>query len=369
MTEFLPWIKDLSITLQGQPGCYNLMGSGIRVPDDLLWHLLAAAQPALRTRLAELNEWGHPALVQGLRRRYAVPEEKELLVTAGATAAFWLACHALLTPGDRVLVESPVYEPLRAIPGKLGAHVDALPRRPECGYQIDADELAARMTPATKLVILTNLHNPSGAVLGASVLRRAAEAARSRYPDALILVDETFFDFVRPAETSSVVLGPAFITVSTLTKVYGLGMLRCGWVVAVPEVMARIRSAWISVAGIGSRLTEAMASLVVEHMDRFEAHTRAVLAGNRPVMREHLGPLLDRGVLGGEVTPAGCICFPEVVGLDDTDQLARELAGERSIFVVPGSFFGARRHLRIGFGGSVETLAEGLRRLAGHLGQ
>jgi aspartate/methionine/tyrosine aminotransferase len=368
MMEFLPWIKDLSTALHGRPGSCNLMGSGIRVPEDLLGQLLHGQEAGLHARLAELNEWGHPALVQGLRQRYAVPADKELLVTSGATAGFWLACYALLAPGDRVLVEAPVYEPLRLIPGELDAAVDVLPRRAEPAYQIDPDELASLTTPRTKLVILTNLHNPSGAALGAEVLRQVATAARARSPDVLILVDETFFDFQSDALTSSALLGPAFLTISTLTKVYGLGLLRCGWVIAAADVLAKIRSAWVRVAGIGSRLTEALASLALDRMELFEANTRAVLARNRPLLREHLGPLVDRGLLRGEVAPSGCICFPEVVGTDDTERLVQDLARAEGTFVVPGKFFGAPAHIRIGFGGDAETLQEGLRRLALRLG-
>jgi aspartate/methionine/tyrosine aminotransferase len=365
MTEFLPWIKDLYAGLHGRAGCFNLMNSGIREPAELVRRLLGEWQPAVQARLAESNEWGHRALVQGLRRRYAVPPDKEVLVTAGATAAFWLTCHALLSPGDRVLVESPVYEPLRQVPARLGAAVDCLPRRPEAGYALDPDELARRMTPRTRLVVLTNLHNPSGAVLDDDALRRAAEAARACNPHALLVVDETFHDFLHGEQPSAARLGPAFVTLSTLTKVYGLGLLRCGWVVADRAVLGPIRDAWVRVAGIGSRLTEALASVALDHMDDFEAHGRAVLDGNRPLLREHLGPLVDAGLLRGEIAPPGCVCFPEVVGAGDTDGLTEQLAAREGVYVVPGRFFGAPRHVRVGFGGDPAVLAEGLRRLAG----
>lgn len=362
MAEFLPWIKDLYAGLHGRPGVFNLMNSGIREPADLLARLMADA-PTLHGRLAESNEWGHPAVVRGLRRRYALPPEKEVLVTAGATAAFWLTCNALLSAGDRVLVEAPVYEPLRLVPARLGAAVDFLPRRAEAGYAVEPEDVAARVTPQTRLVVLTNLHNPTGALLDGDVLQRVAEAARSRNPAALVVVDETFHDFLHGQQPSAAHLGPAFVTVNTLTKVYGLGLLRCGWVVAAPDVLQRIRSAWIDVAGIGSRLTEALASLALDHIDEFEARWRAVLADNRPLLHEHLGPLVDAGLLRGAVAPAGNVCFPEVVGVGDTVGLARQLATDEGVQVVPGEFFGAPGHIRIGFGGEAAALAEGLRRL------
>jgi hypothetical protein len=125
-----------------------------------------------------------------------------------------------------------------------------------------------------------------------------------------------------------------------------------------------VRRAWIASAGIGSRLTEAIASVVVDHLAVFEAHWRAVLAGNRPLLQEHLGPLLDRGLLRGDVLPEGCVCFPEVMGAAQTEGLTRELAQVEGVHVVPGRFFQAPGHIRIGFGGEPARLAEGLRRLA-----
>jgi aspartate/methionine/tyrosine aminotransferase len=362
MEEFLPWIKDRVVRLHGRPDVYNLMGSGIREPVELLTRLAQEHRADLQSLLGELNEWGHPALVRHLGQRYGLPADMQFQVTAGATAAFWLACYATLSAGDRVLVEAPTYEPLRVIPADLGAKVDLLPRRPENNYQVDADELASLVTARTRLVILTNLHNPSGAALDDDALRRIARAAQSRNPAAMVLVDETFHDFVLDQQGSCVRLGPEFLAINTLTKVYGLGLLRCGWLVAPAKLLHRVRRAWIAVAGIGSRLTEALAALALEHMSEFEAHWRAVLAANRPILSTHLRPLTDEGLLHGEVVPRGCTCFPRLPGELDTDALAHELEAQ-GVFVVAGRFFDRPDYLRIGFGGDSGKLDEGLRRL------
>jgi aspartate/methionine/tyrosine aminotransferase len=361
--EFLPWIKDLVARLHGRADCFNLMGSGISEPAEILWRLAAEYRTDADALFRGPNEWGHVALARALADRYALAAEKEIQVTSGATAAYWLVCRALLTPGDRVLVEAPTYEPLRLAPTQLGAEVAPLPRLPESGYQLDLDELGRRMTPRTRLVVLTNLHNPSGAVLSDDTLRRAAGAATAVNPDVTILVDETFHDFILDEQPSCARLGPAFVAINTLTKVYGLGFLRCGWVVAEPEIVGRVRRHWMAVAGIGSRLTEALATLAVAHIHRFETHWRGVLVDNRPLLGQNLGPLVEEGLLRGNVTPEGCICFPEVVGCRDTEALTRQLAAE-SVYVVPGRFFEHPGHVRLGFGGDTERLADGLARFA-----
>jgi aspartate/methionine/tyrosine aminotransferase len=364
MEEFLPWIKNLYAGLHGQPGPFNLMNSGIREPHELLRQFLDQERPTLDARLAQSNEWGHPALLAGLRRRYELPPATDLVLTAGATAAFWLTCRALLSPGDRVLVEMPVYEPLRLVPARLGAAVDSLPRRAESGYQANPADLAERLTERTRLVILTNLHNPSGAALDDAILQQIAKIVRSRNPETRIVVDETFHDFLSPRPGPAARLGPEFISVNTLTKVYGLGLLRCGWVLAGPEVLSRIRAVWVDVAGSNSRFTESLASVALDHSDRLDAHWQSVLAGNRPLLEEHLGPLVQEGRLEGNITPPGCVCFLRIVGVPDTIALARQLAAEEGVYVVPGEFFQAPGYLRLGFGGGRDMLAGGVSSLA-----
>src|SRR5262249_49491357 len=164
----------------------------------------------------------------------------------------------------------------------------------------------------------------------------------------------------------------------TLTKVYGLGLLRCGWIVAAPEVIRALRTPWVDAYGIGSRLTQGLSSVVLDRMEVFEAHWKSVVGGDRAVARAGTGPpvaggravtapLIAEGRIEGEVPEDGVVWFPRITGCADTDALTRTLASERKVFVVPGGFFGARGHIRIGLGGDPGTLREGLARLGAGL--
>ena len=90
-----------------------------------------------------------------------MPEE-ESFPALGTTHALWLACAALTSPGDDVLIEQPVYEPLIRIAEGAGARVLHFSRDPRDGFALDPDRIARAMTPRTSMVVVTNLHNPSG---------------------------------------------------------------------------------------------------------------------------------------------------------------------------------------------------------------
>ena len=107
----------------------------------------------------------------------------------GASNAIYLVCRGYLNKGDHVVIESPVYEPLIATPDFIGCNISYLKRTPP-DYRIDLDRLDKLLTPETKMLILTNLHNPSGAHLNNDSLLEIAELAKSRNKNIRILVDE-----------------------------------------------------------------------------------------------------------------------------------------------------------------------------------
>src|SRR5690606_3870140 len=115
--------------------------------------------------------------------------------------------------------------------------------------------------PRTRLIVLTNAHNPSGAHLGDEALRAiAAVAHRAGVP---VLVDEGYGDFVPAPERSGPAarLDPCFISINGLTKVYGLHALRCGWIIASDTILRRLRPVYADLESGSSKLTHGIASL------------------------------------------------------------------------------------------------------------
>jgi hypothetical protein len=174
--------------------------------------------------------YGHPALVAALAEKSGVAPSRIVLAT-GTSGANHLVFAALLAEGDEVVLEHPGYEPIDALALHLGAVVKHFPRRPENGFRIDPEDVAAAVTPRTRLIVVSNLHNPSSIATDEATL--LAIGAIAERVGAKAVVDEAYLDATfGEGPRSAGLLGDAFVVTTSLTKVFGLGGLRCGWIVA-----------------------------------------------------------------------------------------------------------------------------------------
>jgi aspartate/methionine/tyrosine aminotransferase len=301
------------------------------------------------------NEDGHPPLLAAIARRYGVGPER-VATAPGAGGANFLAYLALLEPGAEVLVEQPTYDPLLAAAATLGARIARFERRFEEGYALDLDRIAGGMTAGTRLVVVTNPHNPSGVATPPGVMAELGRLASSR--GALVLVDEVYLDAIpgRPFAAAAT-LGDSLITTSSLTKAYGLNALRCGWVLAAPEVAERVRRARDLVDGIGPAPTELLSLLAFAQLDRLAARARAIVEPNAALVRSFVESRSDLAW----VPPAATIAFPRLVHADSADRFVDRLLAETDTAVVPGRFFDQPAHFRIAFAGRHDALERGLR--------
>ncbi|MGE5359861.1 MAG: aminotransferase class I/II-fold pyridoxal phosphate-dependent enzyme, partial [Bacteroidales bacterium] len=242
----------------------------------------------------------------------------------------------------------------------LGARVVHFERRFEDGYALDPDQVKRAITPRTRLVVLSSLHNPSGVMASPEAIQavgRIAEQARAH-----VLVDEVYLDsaFASP-RTTAATLGEVFISTSSLTKAYGLSGLRCGWALASPRAAEQIRRARDIVDGVGAFPAEAIAVVAFEHLGRLAARARNLLGPNFAIVREFLDSRADLQY----VAPAGgTVVFPKLRGRDEAGPFIDRLLIEEQVAVVPGRFFQSPAHFRLAFGlVSPETLRGGLERM------
>lgn len=319
-----------------------------------------AFSPAVTSRYVSVFADGNRYAIAALARRYGLSPEG-IMTTTGATGALDLVLKALVSPGDRVLVERPGFDVLARIARGAGAEVDELKRQgPD--FRVDLAALEAQLTPRTRAVVITNLHNPSGAYLSPDEI--AAIGARLARAGAVLVVDEVYADFAAEAGGPPAArLGRNIVSVSSLTKVFGLFALKFGWLAADPALVDRIRaSAPDGDMGV-SKLAHAVAAHVLEAPEPFEAHWRSALAATRPKVERQARALAAAGLVQGELPAFGCMWFPRIVGVDDTLSLARRLFERHRVLVAPGEYFGAPGHLRIGFGPDVGAVEAGLQRL------
>jgi aspartate/methionine/tyrosine aminotransferase len=301
--------------------------------------------------------YGYPPLLAALSRYCGVAEDS-LVAATGASGANHLAMAAILNPGDEVLIETPAYDPIVRTASNLGAVVRRFPRSVEQDFRLDPEAVAAAMSPRTRLIVVTNLHNPTSCLAGAADLTAVGEIARDSR--ARVLVDEVYLPTLfEHAPPSSFHLGPQFVVTSSLTKAYGLSGLRCGWILAEADLARRMWRLNDLFGVIPAHPAERLSCVVLAQIERVAARARMLLEMNRALMHEFL---VSRSDLAGGRFDGGTVSFPRL--LRGNVQTLCELLLTRGTAVVPGSFFEAPEHFRIGFGCPTEILRGGLGRLA-----
>lgn len=305
--------------------------------------------------------YGYKPLMERLAAKSGVPEEC-VAYTFGTSMANFIALTALVHRGDEVLIEQPTYDPLLTILDHLGAQIHRFERRADQGFRLGIGELERRVTAKTRLIVLCNLHNPSGALTSEETLQQVGEIAAKVC--ARVLVDEVYLEclFDQPWR-SAFHLGPNFVITSSLTKAYGLSGIRCGWILAQPELIHRMWQIVDFTYGSPVHPAERLAIIALDNLDRVRARARALLDTNRALVNEFLAaqPALDCAP-----SQFGTTVFPRL-RIGKTDDFVTHLRERFETSVVPGEFFEQPQHLRIGFCGSTETVRGGLERMSNAL--
>ncbi len=311
--------------------------------------------------LSGRNDNGYAPLLEAIAARYGV-RPGQVTTAQGTSGANFLVYAALVGPGDDVLVESPGYDPLLGAPRLLGANVVRFDRTFEDRWALDPARVASAFTPRTRLVILTRPHNPTGVLPEIAALQEVGRLASGI--GAHVLVDEVYLDAADTPADPAALLGEEFISTSSLTKSYGLSGLRSGWTLSSEALARRLMRVRDVVDGTGSILAERLSVLAFEQLDRLIARSRALLAVNGALVHDFLR---SRAELEYVPPSGGTVVFPRIQGVADSDRFAARLMNERETAVVPGRFFGAPAHFRIGFSGGTETLRGGLAAIAAAL--
>lgn len=302
------------------------------------------------------HEDGWYPLMEQIAGRYKVSPDQIVLVH-GASMANHLACALLLNPGDEVLVETPVYEPLRLLPEYFHAKVIPVSRPPERGFQLNPDEISGQINPHTKLLILSDLHNPSGMLLDRSILKKIITIAESH--SFYILIDEVYLEFLYPeGERTSSLFSPNVITTRSLTKAYGLDDLRMGWIIAdhtLAEKMRRLRDLFSITTAFPS---ERLAGYAFNKADGMLNRTLTLLQRNRQLVDAYI---TSSEHLAWQAPGTGSVGF---VKLNSGDVISFNSFMEKNYqtLITPGRFFGLPGYFRIGWGMAEEQFDEAFSR-------
>jgi aspartate/methionine/tyrosine aminotransferase len=345
---------------------YNLSESGVHplTAAELLALAGAEAEPVLRVPLGYSQSNGTDALRTAIAGLYPGATIAHVTVTNGSAESNYAICWQLLEPGDRVAMMLPNYMQTWGLAHAFGAEIRPFHLREDLGWQPDPSEVDAAIAPGTKLVVVTNPNNPTGAVLSAEAMRHIV--ARADAAGAWILADEVYQGAERagPRTPSFWGMSERVIAVNGLSKAYALPGLRVGWCVAplpLPEALWS-RKDYTSI-GPGV-MSDALATIALrpDVRERILERTRGIIRANWEV--------LDRWYtsMGGEFTSrppdAGAISYARYRTAANSSQLAERLRRDHDVLVVPGDQFEMDRYVRFGFGPPRTDLEAALERVA-----
>lgn len=352
-SDYMHWAKTRSSAR------FNLAVSGML---DLPFSDLQLETEELKNlELTRGGGYGYAPLQEALAARLGVGADS-IVAATGTSLANHLAMAALLQPGDEVLIERPTYEPLLAVASYLGANIKRFDRRFEDEFKILPEEIERNLTSRTRLIVITNLHNPSGVLTDEKTLREMGDLAQRIH--AHVLVDEVYLESLfehRPQ--TALHFGDEFLVTSSLTKAFGLSGLRCGWIVAAPDLAERIWRLNDLFGVMAAHPAEQLSVIALKRIDQISVRARSLLERNRELVNRFLD---SRSDLEAVRPRHGTIIFPRLKQ-GNTEKLVELLRVKYETSVVPGRFFEMPNHFRLGFSGRTEILAEGLGRLSSAL--
>jgi len=331
---------------------FNLSESGVHPLSvrELLTLAGAAADPLLDVRLGYSQSNGTDLLRARIAALYPGATPSHVLVTTGSSEANFVTCWHLIERGDRVTVIVPNYLQTNGLARNFGATVTELALRFERGWEPDGADVRRAIPDGTKLVVVTNPHNPSGHVLSEET--RGAIRDRAAAVGAWLLADEVYQGAERSGVTTPSFWGSyeRVIVVNGLSKAYGLPGLRIGWVVSTPQLaeQAWMRHDYTTIGPSGAVDHLAALALGPQTRARILARTRGILNENYPVLERWLARFGD--TFSWHPPAAGAICFaryrPPVSGIE----LIEHVRAHHDVLLVPGEHFGMPGYIRFGMG-------------------
>jgi len=299
-----------------------------------------------------------------LANTYERASADDVLVTTGAIEANFLLFNTLLSPGDHVVAVAPAYQQLHSVPRALGAEVDLWSVVQDDGFAYDLDALRSLVRDDTRLIVINSPHNPTGAMMTADQLAEVVAIADK--VGAWVLSDEAYRWLEHPGgEPLPPPLHDMYdraISVSTLSKPFGLPGLRIGWFVANPELALKAWSIRDYVSLSPAKMSDRIAQTVIEHRDAILPRNAQIIADNLVEAKKFFDANAD--IVSWTPPRAGLLAMMKYSLDIPSTELADRLASEARVMLAPGSAFGIEHHLRIGVGQRQDIFAEGLRRTA-----
>jgi aspartate aminotransferase len=366
--------RALALKAEGK----DIIGLGAGEPDfDTPTHIADAGVEAIRkgiTRYTAVD--GTPELKDAIIAKFKRDnglsyQRNQILVSSGAKQTCFNVCAALLDPGDECIIPAPYwvsYPDMALLADGVPVFVEA---GPDKGYKISPEQLAAAITPRSKLIFINSPSNPTGAAYTKAELQ-ALGAVLLKHPQIVIASDEMYEHIYWAPEpfTSFVEANPELydrtITINGVSKAYAMTGWRIGYCGGPKEIVAAMSTVQGQSTSNASSISQRASTValngdqskVAEMNKAFKARHDFVVAGLTAI--PGISCLPGAGTFYAFAQVEGAM---RTLGMKDDNEFAEYLLVHAGVAVVPGSGFGAPNHMRLSFACSKETLEEALRRI------
>ena len=327
-----------------------------------LAELLALASPADRDAFDRLGlgyteTFGAPALRAEIAQTYDSVKSEHLLCFAGAEEAIYVAMRVLLSSSDHAIVVTPNYQAAETVPLSI-CEVTGVPLDIDREWELDLDALRAAVRPNTKLISINFPHNPTGKILARSSFDAIVEICRSR--GIWLFSDEVY----RLIERDPVLRLPQAVDVyergislNVMSKAYGLGGLRIGWLACKDRAMlVNFEHYKHFLSMCNAAPSEVLARIALKARDKVLARNREVVRTNVAALNEFFAGYKD--LFEWREPDGGCVAFIRYTGAEGAEEFTRRLVEESGVLLLPSSIYRSElgpvpaNCLRIGFGHS-----------------
>ncbi len=293
---------------------------------------------------------GSPALRHEISRLYDTIQAEHTLVHSGTEEAIFVFMHAVLSPGDHLIVHTPCYQSLMDVARSIGCTVTPWVAHEAQGWQLDINDLEQAIRPNTKVIVVNTPHNPTGYLMRHEQFRLVHHLADQR--GIIVFSDEVYRESEHtPSDRlpAACDLSPHAVSLGVLSKTYGLPGLRIGWIATRnAEVYARMSMLKDYTTICNSAPSEFLAELALRHRTVLAQRNLGIIIDNLAILDTFFSHHAAR--FQWQRPTAGPIAFPRLIGVD-VEAFCHELVTTAGVLLLPGSVYqDSGNHFRIGFG-------------------
>ena len=308
---------------------------------------------------------GAPWLREAIADIYKQIKPSDVLVVAAAEEAIFVLYHALVGPGDHVIVETPCYESGLEVARSTGAQVSEWRRTFESNWAHDLSALEKLLRPDTKIIYINTPHNPTGLLMPTAVFQQVIALAASR--NIIVFSDEVYRELEHDPATRLTAACEAHehaVSLGSMSKTYGLPGLRLGWLASRdPEIIQRCLEFKYYTTICSSAPSEFLTALALRHREVLVQRNLQIVLRNLRLLDAFIQ---QRQHLFEWVKPnASPIGFAHFKPQRDVVAFCEKVVRDSGVLLLPGTVYDQPRHIRFGFGR--KNMPESLAQLSAYL--